>query len=209
MKNTIKYFKYLTILIILLIGSNLSGCIDSSDQYSPIKYTITIETNDWATIYLPVLLDLPNNTVADLVSYLKVDKKKSSDIKVIYDIIDTNHGKALRINTSGNVTLKAVAGNEYYKNHLELPITPFIPGKEEQPKFFNMSMKVNKSNIHWAYLETNADNQVKVQILSGANIKYGGEYLDSISDGSDDRLHFFTMEHGWQTIGFRRSVVYY
>ena len=195
-------------IFLLLIGMSISGCI-SSKPYSPIKYSITIETNNQTSVYLPVLLDLPENTVADLVDYLEVEIKESPDVKVFYDVIDTDHGKALRINTSGNVTLKAVSSSNYFKTHSEMPLSPFKAEYEGIPKFFNMSMETNESYLHWAYLETNADNQVKVQILSGANIKYGGEYLDSISDGSDDRLHFFAMEPGWQVIGFRRAVIYY
>ena len=64
-------------LLLLLISSSISGCIETSEPYSPIKYSITIETNDQTTVYLPVLLDLPNNTVADLVDSLKVEMKES------------------------------------------------------------------------------------------------------------------------------------
>lgn len=200
------------ILLILFIGISISGCI-SSESYSPIKYMITIETNEPTTLYLPVLLDLPDNTVADLVDYLKIEKKESPDIEVSYDVIDTIHGKALRINTSGNVSLMADSGFKYYNSHSEMPLSPFKAEYENAPKFFNVSMKIYEINtytsFHWAYLETNNTNQVKVRIYNRANTKMGGESYYSLSDGSDERNHFITIKPGWQPIGFQRKVGYY
>lgn len=197
------------ILIILLIGSSISGCIEKREPYSPIEYEIVVETNDKATLYIPVLLDLPNNNVADLIDPLKVHKKEFRDTEVTFDIIDTIHGKALRINTSGNVTLKAVSSSNYYKTHPEIPMSLFISETETDLKFFNMSLKSNESSHYWAYLETTKDNNVKVQITAGANVNAGGEYWTSRPDGSDERHYFFTMEPGWQLVGIRRSIIYY
>lgn len=199
-------------LLLLLIGMSISGCI-SSESYSPIKYIITIETNEQATMYLPVLLDLPDNTVADLVYLLKVDTKESPKIKVSYDVVDTIYGKALRIATTGNVSLMADSSFKYYDSHPEMPLSPFKAEYENAPKFFNVSMKINEKNaytsFHWAYLETNNTNQVKVRIYNRANTKMGGESYYSLSDGSDERNHFFTIKPGWQPIGFQRNVGYY
>ena len=200
-------------LLLLLISSSISGCIETSEPYSPIKYSITIETNDQTTVYLPVLLDLPNNTVADLVDSLKVEMKESPDIEVSYDIIDTIHGKALRINTSGNVSLKAVSSFKYYDSHPEMPITPFISKYEDEPKFFDISMKTNETNpyvsFHNAYLENSNNHQIKVKIVYEASTEVGGEYCTSLPDGTDERHYFFTMEPGWQVIGFEREVGYF
>lgn len=201
------------IFIILLIGSGISGCIEASEPYSPIKYSITIETNDQTTVYLPVLLDLPNNTVADLVDSLKVKMKEFPDVEVSYDVIDTIHGKALMINTSGNVTLKAVNNFKYYDDHPEMPISPFISEYEDEPKFFDFSMKKNETNpyvsFHYAYFESSNDHQIKVKIVYEASTKVGGEYCTSLPDGTDERHYFFTMEPGWQVIGFEREVGYF
>ena len=202
----------LLIAIIVFLGLNISGCTEKSESYSPIKYGITIETDNKITVYLPVLLDLPNNTVADLVYLLEVDKKES-DIEVTFDVIDTIHGEALRIDTTGNVSLKAVSSFKYYDTHPEMPITQFKAHYENNPKFFNISMKINETNpytsFHWAYLETNDTDQVKVRIYNGANTKIGGEYYYSLSDGSDERNRFLTIKPGWQAIGFQRKVGYY
>lgn len=199
---------HLLIVIIILISITISGCTEQNEPYSPIKYIVKIETNDKAVVYLPVLLDLPDNTVADLVSSFNIDKKKSQNIEITYDVIDTIHGKALKVYATENVTIKAVSSNKYYKNHPEIPITRFIPGTEGEQKFFNMSMKTNEGS-YWAYLDTNPDNQVKVLIYAGADINVGGEYWTSQPDGSDNRNYFFTMKPGWNKIGLRRSIIYY
>jgi len=207
-----KETSYVIIFIILLVGSVISGCSEKREPYYPIEYEIIVETNDKATVYLPILLDLPDNKVADLAKSLKVKKSKSPNVEITYDIIETIHGKALRINTTGNVTLKAVSSNNYYKTHPAIPLHPFIPGNENYAKFFNMSMNVNESSYHWAYLESNNNNNhspIKVLIISAANTKIGGEYLVSEPDDTDDRQFFFSLEPGWQKIVIRRSTIYY
>jgi len=204
-----KKISYVLIFIILIMGSVISGCSEKREPYYPIEYEIIVETNDQATVYLPILLDLPNNTIADLAKSLKVKKSKSPNEEITYDIIETIHGKALRINTTGNVTLNAVSSNKYYKTHPAIPLHPFIPGNENNAKFFNMSMRINERNSYWAYLESENGNNVKVQITCGADVNEGGEYWTSQPDGSDKRHYFFSLKQGWQSIGIRRSIIYY
>lgn len=204
--------KLFVLLIIISVVSISSGCLGNPKPYADIEYRISIWANDSATLYLPLPLDLPDYTVSDMVSSIKVSQK-SVYTQVSYDVIYTNYGKALRINTTGNVVLQAKAGYEYLQTHPDVPVHPFIPGQNE-PMFFDLSLHVNQTDKlnfeRWAYLEKSNYSDGNIEIF---------EYLDVTTDPGtenwktlgDDLLYYgnFTLKPGWQMIKFRHTIGYH
>ena len=200
------------ILFILLIISISSGCLNEPKPHGDIEYRISIWTDEAATLYLPLPLDLPNYTVSDLVSMIEVSEK-SADTQVSYDVIDTVHGKALRVNTTGNVILSAKAGYEYLETHPDVPVHPFIPGQEE-PMFFDLSMQVNQTDKlnyeRWIYLGApdNSDINLKVFQYLDIGVDAGGEGWLSLRENSPYYGNL-TLKPGWQIIGFDHTIGYH
>lgn len=204
--------KLLILLSIIFIISISLGCLGKPKPYVDIEYRVSIWTNESTTMYLPLPLDLPNYTVSDLVSMLKVSEK-SPDAQVSYDVIDTVYGKALRVDTSGSVVLQAKAGYEYLETHPNVPVHPFIPGQNE-PMFFDLSLQVNQDDKlnyeRWAYLDSKNDPPADVKFF---------EYLDVTTDpGVEGWLSLkenspyygnFTLKPGWQIIKFRHTIGYH
>lgn len=202
---------YLSFIALIVIAFSL-GCLGKPKPYADIEYRVSIWTDENATLYLPLPLDLPNYTVSDIVSMLKV-KEKSPDTQVSYYITDTIYGKALRIHTNGNVVLHSKAGYEYLETHPDVPVHPFIPGQNE-PMFFDLSLQVNQTDMlnyeRWAYLEKENGKFAEVKFF---------EYLDITTDpGVEGWLSLeenspyygnFTLKPGWQIIKFRHTIGYH
>ena len=199
------------ILFILLIISISSGCLNEPKPHGDIEYRISIWTDEATTLYLPLPLDLPNYTVSDLVSMIEVSEK-SADTQVSYDVIDTVHGKALRINTTGNVILSAKAGYEYLESHPDVPVHPFIPGQNE-PMFFDMSLWVNKTDKlnyeRWTYLETTSNSSINIKVFEFlyVGVDFGVEDWSSLKN---DSLYYgnITLKLGWQIMRFDHTIGY-
>lgn len=160
------------ILFILLIIIISSGCLKEPQPYGDIEYRVSIWTDENATLYLPLPLDLPNYTVSDLVSLIEVSEK-SGDTQVSYDVADTIYGKALRVNTTGNVILSAKAGYEYLETHPDVPVHPFIP-EQEEPMFFDLSMQVNQTDKlnyeRWIYLGAPDNSDINLKVFQYLDI---------------------------------------
>ena len=201
-------------LLILLIAVSLvalsGGCLDTPKPHANIDYIVIIETLENVTIYLPVPLDLPSNTVSDLVSSIKVDEKENDEIKIFFDVVDTEHGSALRVITNGNVTLKATSDNEFLQKHPQIPVGSFYSPSNE-PLFFNLSMKINENNIvqnysHWAYLyTTNNEATIKVREVLVISVDAGEELWLSLKDNSS-KSGSFTLKPGWQLVKFKHLI---
>ena len=206
-----KHHKFkLLILLSFFIVIVTFGCVQK--PYASIEYKISIWTDENATLYLPLPLDLPNYTVSDLVLLLKVSEK-SADTQASYDIIDTIYGKALRINTTGNVVLYAKANYDYLEAHPDVPVHPFIPGQNE-PMFFDLSLQVNQTDKldykRWAYLEQkdNLTIDIKVFELLDVTTDPGVEIWLSLKDDSPYYGNF-TLKPGWQIIKFDHTIGYH
>ena len=203
--------KILFFLIIILVISVTQGCSFKSKPNANIQYQVSIWTDGNTTVFLPLPLNLPNYSVSDLVSMIELSEK-SPDTEVSYDVVDTIHGKALRINTTGNVVLLAKTDYSYLETHPELPVHPFIPGQNE-PMFFDLSLQVNKTDKlnyeRWAYLKINdnAHHYIKVDEWLVVSTDMGAEgWLGLIENSS----HYgnVTLEPGWQIINFRHRIGY-
>jgi len=198
------------LLMILTLVSISYGCLDAAKPHANIEYILIINTSENITAYFPVPLDLPNNTISDLVSLIRIDEKESDELVVSHETIKTEYGYALKVTTNGNVTLKATADYEYLKNHPLMPVGSFY-SQIDEPLFFDMSMKTNGSNntlnlSYWAYLE-NANNEkpVKAREILVISVDAGEELWSSLKDDSS-RSGSFSLKPGWQIINFTHMV---
>jgi len=202
------------ILIIFIITFSVSipsGCLNESKPYANIQYKVSIWTNEPATLYLPLPLDLPNYTVADLVLMIKASTE-SADTKMSYDVIDTIYGKALRVNTTGDVVLHAKTDYEYLKTHPKVPVHSFTPGQNE-PMFFDLSLQVDQADklnySRWAYLGPNSSS-INIKVFEWLVVSYdpGAEGWSSLEDNSPYDGNF-TLKPGWQIIKFDHTIGYH
>ena len=196
----------------IIFSISSSGCLNESKPHANIQFKISIWTDEAATLYLPLPLDLPNYTVSDLVSLIEVSDKPD-DTEVSYDVIDTLHGKALRVNTTGNVVLSAKAGYEYLVTHPDVPVHPFIPGSDE-PIYFDFSLQVNQTDklnfSRWAYLDAADNYSANVKVFEWLTISTdpGAEGWKSLKDNSPYYGNF-TIKPGWQIIKFDHGIGYH
>ena len=202
--------KLLVLLMILTLVSISYGCLDATKPRANIGYILIINTSENITAYFPVPLDLPNNTVSDLVSLISIDEKENNELVVSHETIKTEYGYALKVTTNGNVTLKATADYEYLKNHPQMPVGSFY-SQIDEPLFFDLSMKTNGSNntlnlSYWVYLE-NANNEkpVKAREILVISVDAGEELWSSLKDDSS-RSGSFSLKPGWQIINFTHMI---
>lgn len=202
--------KLLVLLMILILVPISYGCLDMPKPHASIEYILIINTSENITAYFPVPLDLPNNTVSDLASLIKIDENENNELVASHEIIKTEYGYALKVTTNGNVTLKATADYEYLKNHPQIPVGSFY-SQIDEPLFFDLSMKINGSNntlnlSYWAYLENANNNKpVKAREILVISVDAGEELWSSLKDDSS-RSGSFTLKPGWQIINFTHMV---
>ena len=207
-----KIHKLFIFTIIIFISINSLGCSDNSQSINGIKYKIMIWTDENATLYLPLPLDLPNYTVSDLTSNIEITEK-SEETQVSYEVINTTYGYALKINTTGNVVLYAKAGAEYFETHPDAPVHPFIPGQDE-PMFIDLSLQVNTTDKlnydRWAYLETEENSSINIKVFEwiGITTDFGYEGWKSLKDDSPYYYGNFTLKPGWQVVEFEHYIGY-
>ena len=187
------------------------GCNEKSQPIGGIDYRINIWTDEDAILYLPLPLDLPSYSVSDLTSKIEITEK-SGETNVSYEVINTTHGYALKISTTGNVVLSAKTRKEYFKTHPDVPVHPFIPGQNE-PMFLDLSLHKNQTDKlnyeRWAYLETEDNTSIDIKIFEYLSIcaDFGCEGWDSIEDNSRYYGNF-TLQPGWQIIRFKHNIYY-
>lgn len=58
----------------MIYSISSSGCLNEPEPHANIQFKISIWTDENATLYLPLPLDLPNYTVSDLVSLIEVSE---------------------------------------------------------------------------------------------------------------------------------------
>lgn len=203
----------ISLIFLLIFVITFSDCL-TSESYVSIKYSVSIITEGNATVYVPVLLDLPEKNTSDMVSLFKLKTEPGSKINVSFKVVDTNFGASLRIKTNGNVTLEAIAGGEYLKTHPEIPTHPFTHG-DFSPMFFDFSMRINTTypenrapeSYYWAYFEPNNQSEIKVKISQQTSYK-GVESWDSLA-GNSTYPGYFTLRHGWQTFRMEHGIGFY
>jgi len=204
-------FKFLILFVIIILYINSSGCNEKSQPIGGINYRINVWTDEDAILYLPLPLDLPSYSVSDLTSKIEITEK-SGETSVSYEVINTTHGYALKISTTGNVVLSAKVGKEYFETHPEVPVHPFIPGQNE-PMFLDLSLQKNQTDTlnyeRWAYLETEDNSSIDIKIFEYLVISddFGSESWKSRGDNSRYYGNI-TLQPGWQIIRFKHNIYY-
>ena len=204
--------KKLLILVLIVTMSISLGCLSESKPYADIEYRVSIWTDGNATLYLPLPLDLPNSTVSDLISTIRVNEK-SANTHVSYDIIETKYGNALCVNTTGNVVLSAKADFDYLKEHSEVPVHPFIPGQDE-PMYFDLSLhanrkdKLNYDRMIYLDISNNPEADVKVFISFDVTSDPGSETWLSLKEKSPYYGNL-SLKPDWQIMTFRHTIGYH
>ena len=74
-------------------------------EYGVLEYSVSIKTDQSIVLYVPLMLDLPKQTVSNLIDLIKVENNEDQNIS--YDVVETSYGMALSIKTSKDVILKA------------------------------------------------------------------------------------------------------
>ncbi|MDW7775210.1 MAG: hypothetical protein SCH39_02600 [Methanosarcinales archaeon] len=206
-----KILNHMIIISIIILSTISMGCFSEPKPYGDIEYNVSIWTNETATLYLPLPLDLPDYKVSDLISDIKISKK-SANTQVTYAVINTTYGKALRVKTTGDVVLSARVGYEYLEMHPNMPIHPFVPGQNE-PMFMDLSLRYDKDDKlnydRWAYLETSNDSGFNVKVYERLSISadFGVESWRNRRDNSSYKGNL-TFKPGWQIMKFNHDIYY-
>lgn len=203
---------FICLFFITLIVTTFSlGCL-AEKQYGSLEYSVSIETDRDTLLYVPLMLDLPNQTVSDLINLIKVENDKQK-LNVSYNVIDATYGKALSIRTSKSVTLKATLPyKEYLQSNQPILIDP-------ANMHFDFSMKKNSSyyegrgieSYHWIYFESsdgNATQRVKVKLDQKITTSGGVEYWTTYEDNTTN-YGYSTLRPGWQFIRIESGVAVY
>ncbi|RZN33965.1 MAG: hypothetical protein EF813_10375 [Methanosarcinales archaeon] len=90
--------------VILAAGIVISGISLSSGILGDtwMMYELTIDTSEETTLFMPLPVDESGNVAVELIDELEVIEGDA-----VWDIVDTNHGKALEVRTSTGCTLSA------------------------------------------------------------------------------------------------------
>ncbi len=90
--------------VILAAGIVISGISLSSGIIGDARmmYELTIDTSEETTLFVPLPVDESGNVAVELIDELEVIEGDA-----VWDIMDTNHGKALEVHTSTGCTLSA------------------------------------------------------------------------------------------------------
>lgn len=100
------------ILLLVLAMLLVAGCLSQGK----VTYTVQVSAGNHTTVYIPAPVDADTGDVADLVSELRVVEKEGG-AEVEYGVVETRYGEALRIDTGGNVTLRAKVDGSYFDQH--------------------------------------------------------------------------------------------
>ena len=89
---------------ILVAGNVVSGISLSSGILGDamMQYELTIDTSEETTLFVPLPVDESNNVIVEIVDGLEVIEGDA-----VWDIVDTDHGKALEVRTSTGCTISA------------------------------------------------------------------------------------------------------
>ncbi|MFZ3385165.1 MAG: hypothetical protein WA144_14700 [Candidatus Methanoperedens sp.] len=173
---------------------------------STVSYSgsIYVKSNSETTIYIPVLLDEKGNTLK-----MYDSPKISGDAKTA--IIDTEHGKALKISGSGIIGIKLTEkniileeGGQEIKKKLLDRVTISMSDLNRS-SFFNDYAKdtyYTESIGGWVY--SDSDNTA---FTFSFNLYRGWDQLLSINTGGNPAvLPLIDLSKGWQTVKFEAST---
>ena len=180
-------------------------------EYGVLEYSVSIKTDQSIVLYVPLMLDLPNQTVSNLIDLIKVENNEDQNIS--YDVVETSYGMALSIKTSKDVILKATMPyEEFFKKNHPILIDP-------DNLHFDMSMKKNSTyfegrgieSSHWIYIEpisSNLTQHVMVELKQKITTSGGVEYWKSYKD---DTLNYGYSNYnsGWDLIRIESGVAVY
>ncbi|MEA3281252.1 MAG: hypothetical protein U9Q68_01640 [Euryarchaeota archaeon] len=90
--------------VILAAGIVVSGISLSSGILGDtmMRYELTVDTSEEATLFVPLPVDESNNVTVGLIDEMEVIEGDA-----VWDIVDTDHGKALEVRTSTGCVLSA------------------------------------------------------------------------------------------------------
>ncbi len=90
--------------VILATGIVVSGISLSSGILGDtrVRYELTIDTSEETTLFVPLLVDESNNVIVGLIEGVELVGGDA-----VWDIVDTDHGKALEVRTSTGCVLSA------------------------------------------------------------------------------------------------------
>ena len=90
--------------VILATGIVVSGISISSGILGDtmMRYELTIDTSEETTLFVPLPVDESSNVIVGLIDGLEVIEGDA-----VWDIVDTDHGKALEVRTSTGCVLSA------------------------------------------------------------------------------------------------------
>lgn len=194
----------LVLVLALPLILSLSGCLggDSSSDLELVEYRVEVDTEGPATVYLPVLTEVPSGNVSDLVKELKL---QSGSRNASLEVVETGRGKALKVETDGDVKFEVTRGSSYFDTHphLERGVTM---GERDAPIYLNFTMTQNGSTsgrswsenrsegLHWYYLES--EEPVRIHLNAEVLNRYGEEYWRFNRE----------LEPGWQSASMGRTV---
>lgn len=188
-------------MMVFVLGMVLvAGC---SSPAGGASYALEVHTDGRTAVYIPAPVDDDTGDVADLVSELRVVEKEGG-AEVEYGVVETRYGEAIRIDTGGNVTLRAEVNGSYFDQH---PVQSQGGGF---PHFFNLTMRSDeRGEFLYYHAFQNASGEdgsvdgAEVRIRLGAVSSRGGETWSTKNEsGISSEVE---LRDGWQTIRMGHS----
>lgn len=199
-KNRRKYLSVVVVIILVLFGIffGLSG----ENRYYEYFYIIELEPNDLSNyeFYFPVALDAANQP-HELMDDIDV-QGKNADV----DIIETIHGKALRVAGSGNIKIYA---------ELLDGKTTFYGDPLEYAPIFHLSMYDHTQasiDYHWLYYNNSKRFSVDIKFSSTREQgKSEGRIITmpwpETAEGVILDNEYTQLDTGWFLVGFKHKDV--
>jgi len=189
----------LTLGVIITGASVLSGCVGKT----VISYEVMLDTGttEESTFFLPVPIDESTGEVAEVMNELKV-----VDGTADWKIVDTTHGKALKVHTKAKCTLSAEKECGY-------------KGGEERNEWlysYNVSMfqGINKTKRWgtvyevWVFAST-ANTTLRIDLAMDDGISNILSYISVGSTPTDPFTYEVSLKEGWQTVKLARRLMCY
>ena len=199
-KHKRKYVSVIVVIIIVISGI-MFGIAGENRNYE-YYYLIELSPNDLSEyeLYFPMALNAGNQP-HEIMDDLNVEGKNANT-----QIIDTEHGKALRVFGTGDIHIYGdVVGGK----------TTFYGDPLEYPPIFHLSMYSHSNtgvDYHWIYY--NNSKRFAVDITISATIKQSESegriismpWIES-SQGSISDNEYTQLETGWFLIGFKQKDI--
>ena len=179
--------------IILAAGVVVAGLsiVSGKTADSIMGYNIVLDASENTTFYLPVPMNLIDNDAADITNELRVIEGDAR-----WNIVDTEHGKALEVHTSSKCKLY---GEKNYGSRnwddadiwLESFTISMLDGTGQ-------SMEPNKNTDVWAF----ASN-------GNASMILGLSLDDGFNEAWSYTIPETSLDEGWQTVNAELRMMMY